>query len=240
MAALWTIAANPRRKARKSRKHRTAAQRAATARLVAMNRSRRGGHKRRAVHHRRRVAHRSAARPIVIHSNPRKAARRTSRRSSSARRSMSGFGNSLMGYLKTGAAGAGGALVVDAGYGFLASMLPASMQSKVDPATGGVNYMYYVGKGALATAVGAFGGKIMPPRVAHAMAAGSFVVMMYELIRPMVAQAFPTVNLGWFNPAPTQNAVGAYGTGSARLGAYDNTATKVASIVSPMAANARR
>lgn len=233
MAALWTIAANPRRKARKSRKHRTAAQRAATARMLAANRARRGGSAKRRT--RRSPAR---ARTVVVHANPRRAARRASpRRSarrSSARASMASFGNSLVGYLKTGAAGAGGALVVDAGYGFLASMLPVSMQSKTDATTGGINYMYYAGKGALATAVGAFGPKIMPARIAHAMAAGSFVVMMYEIIRPMVAQALPTVNLGWFNPAPTQS-LGAYANTSPRLGAYADSGAKVSAIVSPMA-----
>lgn len=240
MAALWTIAANPRRRRRKAggRKHRTAAQRAATARMLAANRARRGGHaKRRA--RRASGASRSRSRTVVVHANPRRPARRrSSARRSSARTSMAGFGNSFMGYLKTGAAGAGGALVVDAGYGFLASMLPVSMQTKTDATTGGVNYMYYAGKGALAAAVGAFGGKVVPPRIAHAMAAGSFVVMMYELIRPMVAQALPTVNLGWYNPAPVGN-LGAYGSGApARLGAYADSGAKVAHIKSPMASHA--
>jgi hypothetical protein len=233
MSALWTIAANPRRRRKAGgRKHRSAAQRAATARMLAANRSRRGGHaKRRA--RRASGASRSRTRTVVVHANPRRTVKRRSARRSTARRSMAGFGNSFMGYLKTGAAGAGGALVVDAGYGFLASMLPVSMQTKQD-AAGGVNYMYYAGKGALAAAVGAFGGKVMPPRIAHAMAAGSFVVMMYEIIRPMVASALPTVNLGWFNPAPTA-ALGAYGAGSTRLGAYADSGSKVAHIKSPMA-----
>ena len=238
MSALWTIAANPRRRRKAGgRKHRSAAQRAATARMLAANRSRRGGHaKRRA--RRAGGSSRSRTRTVVVHANPRRAApKRRSARRSSARSYAKGFGNSLMGYLKTGAAGAGGALVVDAGYGFLASMLPVSMQSKTDATTGGVNYMYYVGKGALATAVGAFGGKVMPPRIAHAMAAGSFVVMMYELIRPMVATALPTVNLGWFNPAPV-GSLGAYAN-TRKLGAYADT-SNVAHIVSPMATAARR
>ena len=237
MSALWTIAANPRRRRKAGgRKHRSAAQRAATARMLAANRARRGGHSKRRA---RRSSGSSRARTVVIRANPRRAPakRRSSARRSSARAYAKGFGNSLMGYLKTGAAGAGGALVVDAGYGFLASMLPVSMQSKTDATTGSVNYMYYVGKGALATAVGAFGGKVMPPRIAHAMAAGSFVVMMYELIRPMVATALPTVNLGWFNPAPV-GSLGAYAN-TRKLGAYADT-SNVAHIVSPMATAARR
>lgn len=236
MSALWTIAANPRRRRKAGgRKHRTAAQRAATARMLAANRARRGGHSKRRAR-RAAGASRNRTRTVVVHANPRRSVkRRGSRRSSTARSYAKGFGNSLMGYLKTGAAGAGGALVVDAGYGFLASMLPASMQTKVD-ATGSVNYMYYVGKGALATAVGAFGGKVMPPRIAHAMAAGSFVVMLYEIIRPMVAQAIPSVNLGWYNPAPV-GSLGAYAN-TRKLGAYADTGN-VAHIKSPMAAASR-
>ena len=236
MSALWTIAANPRRRRKAGgRKHRTAAQRAATARMLAANRARRGGHSKRRA---RRAAgsHRSRSRTVVVHANPRRTVKRRSSRRSAARSYAKGFGNSFMGYLKTGAAGAGGALVVDAGYGFLASMLPATMQSKIDPTTGGVNYMYYAGKAAVATAVGAFGGKVMPARIAHAMAAGSFVVMMYELIRPMVAQALPSVNLGWFNPAPV-GSLGAYAN-TRKLGAYADT-SNVAHITSPMARTAR-
>lgn len=235
MSALWTIAANPRRRRKAGgRKTRSAAQRAATARMLAANRARRGGHSKRRA---RRSSGSSRTRTVVVRANPRRVTRRSSRRSSSARMSGKAFGNSLMGYLKTGAAGAGGALVVDAGYGFLASMLPVSMQSKTDATTGGVNYMYYAGKGALAAAVGAFGGKVMPARIAHAMAAGSFVVMMYEIIRPVVASALPTVNLGWFNPAPV-GSLGAYANTGRKLGAYADT-NNVAHIVSPMA-TARR
>jgi len=228
-AALWTIAANPRRKARKSRKHRTAAQRAATRRMLAANRARTGGHHKRRTTHRRRT---SAARTTrVIHVNPRRTARRSSRRAVATHAKAT-----IMHLLKAGAVGAGGALAVDIGYGFVAGMLPVSMQTKTDAATGGANYMYYAGKGAIALALGAFGGKLVGRDNAARMAAGSLVVMMYELARPLVQSTLPNVNMGYFSPVPT---LGAYRSTAPGLGVYRGAtprASSVHAIKSPMAA----
>ncbi len=216
MNLLYTV--NPskrRRKAKRahSRKHRSAAQRTATARLVAMNRSRRA-----------RRSH-----PMAAHSNPRPrrrvrhALRRVARRVSRRFRrnpfslpSMAGAGG-VVGLLKSGVVGGAGAVLVDVGMGYTTKVLPASMSSPIN-ADGSANWMYVGIKTALALALGTAGRKLpVVGKVAGQMAEGALSVLAYQIMRPMVPAA---ISLGYLNPAPTmrpQAGVGRYLSGA---GAY--------------------
>jgi hypothetical protein len=181
MAAIFTI--NPSRrkhhKRTKSRKHRSPAQRAATRRMLAANRSRRPG---RARHHS----------PAVVFSNPRRkrrsvrhVARAVHRR---ARRAMRGFslrgaGGGIMSLVKNGAIGGAGAAVTDVGMGFAGRFLPSNLTARFN-ADGSVNWLYYLTKGAIALGIGTAGRKIPGMSgVAPRMAEGAFTVMSYEIIR---------------------------------------------------------
>ncbi len=207
---------NPRRRARKSGKRRSAAQRAATARMLAANRSARGSAPKR---------RRAKRRTSVVSAAPRRSVRRVSRRS--VRRSARRMGSSLrssgiVGMLKSGLVGGAGAIGVDVAMGYVAPMLPASMQTPVDPATGGINYGYVGVKAAIAIAVGHFGRRISPEYAPQA-ANGALTVLAYQLLRPMVPASVTLGRVGNINPAPTMrprlSGMNAYVSG---VGAYQN------------------
>lgn len=232
-SALWTIAANPRKRAR--RKGRSAAQRAATARMLAANRARRGGSTRK--RSRRRS---TAATAVTVVRRARRTSRRIARRVSRSP-SLRGIGGGAMGLVKAGAIGAGGALVVDVAQGFVNGFLPASLATKLNP-DGSTNYMNYAVKGALAVALAHFGGKLVSRETAHRMAAGSMVVMAYELLRPLAASMLPaSMPLGWYSPGMTFKAGSTPGVGVGKyqsLGVYQNAQrAPVTPIRSPNAAS---
>lgn len=191
MTQLWAIGANPRRrKARKSRKHRSPAQRAATRRMIAANRSRFGIRA-----NPRRRSRRVRRNPVAAMSHHRRVARRASS-------GFRGMGSGAMGLVKAGAVGAGGALTVDIAMGFVNGFLPATMSTKLN-ADGSPNYVNYAAKGALAVALAHFGRRLVGPGIAHTMAAGSFTVMAYELLRPMVQNILPgSLTLGYYANMP--------------------------------------
>lgn len=99
--------------------------------------------------------------------------------------------NGILGMAKDAAIGAGGALAVDIAFGYVKGMLPANMQTPVATG-GGLNPLYYVAKGGLAVAIGAFGRKLT--KHAPALAAGSLTVQAYEVMRSMVPMS---INLGY-------------------------------------------
>ena len=132
---------NPtRRKGRKmAKKSRTAAQRRATAKLVAMNRSRRGRAAPRRKSRKSRKARRSnpvntlvARRRMRRAANPVGAARRGSRRVSRRRRNPVSLGGvtpkGIIAAVRDAAIGAGGAVAVDMLYARINPMLPATLQ----------------------------------------------------------------------------------------------------------------
>jgi len=215
---LWTLsAANPRRKKTKHNPRRSAAQKAATARMLAANRS--GG----AVSTRRR--------------SPRRQKSGGASMSRPARMSVRGVGNSALALLKTGAVGAGGALIVDVAAGFVMPMLGASFASKQN-ADGSANYPYYAAKGALAVALGMLGAKIVKGSTAAELAVGSMTVLSYDLLRPFVAGIMPaSMPLGWVSPARILTTprpgmgVGRYMT-NGTMGAYNNV-TPIANPTNP-------
>lgn len=241
MSALWTIAANPRRRRTRARKNpkraRSAAQRAATARMLAANRAKRGGSKRRT---RRTRARTTVAR---VTRSVRRVSRRA-RRSAGRSLSMRGIGGGAMSLLKTGAVGAGGALAVDVAMGFANGFLPASMATKLN-ADGTPNYLNAAAKFAVTLGVRALASKVVSADTANRMAAGAVTVQTYELLRPFVQSVLPaSMSLGWFSPGMTFAAGRRPGIGVGQyqnLGVYQNMRS-VVPIRSPNAtpANTRR
>jgi len=210
---LWTVAAvNPRKRRAKSRKPRSAAQKAATARMLAANRRTSNPRKRRA---------RRASAPAAVASVRRRARRSVARARRSVSRYMGGsVQKNAMGLLKTGVVGAGGALAVDVAAGFIMPMLPAMVGNKLN-ADGSNNYLYFAAKSALAVGVAVLGAKVMKRETAHALAAGSITVTAYELLRPMVQGVLPaSMNLGYMLPGRIMNPRAMSPGG---LGVYDRT-----------------
>jgi hypothetical protein len=198
---------------RKAKKGRTAAQKRATARMLAANRAKRAHNP----SPRRRAKRRTAAAPIVY--------RRRARRHNPAHRvhyrrrrrsNPISMGHLKIGsLLKAGAIGAGGAIIVDAVMGYLP--LPASVTAKTN-ADGSTNYLNAGTKLALSVVLGTLGRKLFK-RAAPTMALGAVTVEMYNLIRPMLSSVVP--GLGYYSPAfiPGQTMVPGAGLG-AYTGAY--------------------
>jgi len=192
---------NPRRKSRKAsakrRKPRTAAQKAATRRMLAA----RFGHNPKPAAPARRRSRRKAS-PAV--------SRRRSRRSS-AMGSVRSFGTGMMPMLKAGVIGGAGGVANDVLFGFASRVLPASMTTPI-AADGGTNFTYFAAKAATAVALGTLGRRLpVVGPYASRMGEGALAILAYQLIRPMVPAAVP---LGSYNPAPLM--------APRRMGAYVN------------------
>ena len=183
----------------KKRKPRTAAQRAATARMVAANKSRRRSPRKPAY----------AANPIKRRRRPASlVAKRVTRRRRNPIKlpSMSGIG----GLLKPAMIGAAGAVAVDAAMAYVP--LPAVLQT---------GNMAIITRGAAAVLLGTLGRKLIGPS-ATTMAVGALTVTAYSLTKSLLAQS--GFALGYIGPgvsasmpavtsAPAQaslNGVGAY------------------------------
>lgn len=160
---------------RKRRGPRTAAQKAATRRMIAANRGKRQSNPSRRKYS---VAKR---RHNPIHSMHRIHRRK---RNPSMRAGMSGITGMLMQSLK----GAGGAVAVNVVCGFLpASLVPVSV-------AGTVNYQLYAVRAALAVALGAAGKKVMG-NSARDMALGALTVNFHDFINAVAGTALPGGNL---------------------------------------------
>lgn len=192
------LVGNPAKR-RKSRKPRTAAQRAATARMLAANRARRGGSaKRRASHTKRRTA-RKAPTTIVVRSNPvkRHVAKSRARRTRHIRRNPVSSLNDIKSLLMASATGAAGALGVDVLMGVVQPYLPDAVASP-NAADGSANYGYYAAKGALAIAASMAASKVIGHNRAVQIAEGSLIVTMHALGSRMIASNAPSVRLGMY------------------------------------------
>lgn len=176
---------NPSRR-RRARKGRTAAQKAATKRMIAANRARHGAPASRTK--KRRAKARSH--PVAGYfPNPvRRRARRTAThrvRARRYRRNPIGVSGQIVPMVTDAAMGAVGAIAIKTLIGFLP--LPVSMTT---------GYAKTLVEAVAAVAVGAFGGKILPRRIARQMAAGSLTVNAYETLKPIVAPMLPAGNTG--------------------------------------------
>ncbi len=193
--------------------------------LLVNPRKRRAAAKRKTAKRRvRRAAPRRS--PVVVMANP-SPRRRRSRLSTlrtkvrSVRRkykrnpfpSLSTSGIAAM--AKGAALGAVGAIAVDVVFGQVQSYLPASMQSPVD-ATGALNPLYFVAKGAAAVVLGKLGAKVT--KHATTMAEGSLTVSAYEALRSFVPSSLtlgyvaPAMQVGR-RPAAARPAMGQYLSG---------------------------
>jgi len=214
MQQLLLINPSPRKKGKvkkMARKHRTAAQKAATRRMVAANRDRRtGGHKRRKTHayasnpapRKRRVSRRRHASHAVAH-------HRRYRRNPSHRT------GGMFGMFMPALQGAGGALAVDLVTGYL----PLPLSIKVSPAR-------HLIKGVLAIGLG----MVMKGSLGQNMAKGALTVALHDASKEAIQIAAPSIQLGaeptvadlqgigYYNPAET--GIGYYPGGMAGMDTY--------------------
>lgn len=164
---------NPRKRTTR-RKPRTAAQKAATRKMIAANRRRRNP----------TPARKRAENPAP---KRRRSYTRTVRTVRRARRHNPIGGNAVTGLLMSAFSGAAGAAVVNAGYNYLP--IPATLKT---------GYTGYAVKGGMAILLGLFGKKFLGRR-ATKMAEGSLTVTMSQLIADVGAKA--GMNLGYYSPA---------------------------------------
>lgn len=178
MASLMLI--NPRKRGGGRKKARTPAQKAATRKLVAANRARRGGKRRknpvgleRVENPRKRtISRRSRSRSGVRRRNPAPALR------------MGGKGMIDMGMASL--QGAGGALFVNTALNYM-PFLPPMLKSGNGK---------YLARAGLAVAVGVFGSKMLPGKIAVNAAQGALTVALHDLMLGIASQAMPTLQLG--------------------------------------------
>ena len=201
-----------------TRKHRTAAQRAATRKLVALNRARRSGR----TTHRRKARRKSSARHVTtprrhhtnrVNPNPRR--RHRARR----RNPMGGMlsGAFWMGEVVPTTVGAVGALGIDVAIGYLP--LPAIVQTNA--------MVRNVVKIAGALGLGYLAQMVTTRKTGEEVAAGAIAVTLYDMVKGFLVNSFPTLpivptatvviptaaatgttaGIGWTGPAPT---VGTY------------------------------
>lgn len=225
MAQLLLI--NPKGRTKMAtRKPRSAAQKAATRRMVAANKSRKG--RRAAVKHiaasapSRRTKNAPSARLIRRRSAnivqgyfPNPAKRRRYKRNP-ANLSLSVKSIGAMGM--TALQGAGGALLVNTALNYV-PFLPAALNSG--------NGKYLTRAGA-AIALGVLGEKVLPRGMAQNMAVGALTVALHDLLLGLAATAAPTLKLG---------DVGDYDTGvSEYVPALENMAgvTSFTDVYSPV------
>jgi hypothetical protein len=212
------------------KKTRSAAQRRATAKLVAMNR-RRSSPARRAP---RRKARRRNPISIITARTPRRPARRrsnplASRRGGRHRRrrnpiSLGGVSaRGIIGQVKDALIGAGGAVAVDAAYARLSPMLPATLQRMPGSVGAGdaVKALFTILAGKLLSR--------MTRGLSNRMAQGALTVQAHGIVSSML----PAGLLGYYSPArivqgnnrvgPTRSGMNAYlrpGAKSPLLNAY--------------------
>jgi len=153
---------------RKRKSPRSAAQKAATRRMLAANRGKRHSNPKRRTYSLAKRRHNPIAHRIRRRKNP------------SLRGMTSGIGGMMMASLK----GAGGAIAVNVVCGFLpASLVPASV-------AGTTNYQLYAVRAALAIALGAAGKKVLG-NSARDMAVGALTVNFHDFINEVAGAALP-------------------------------------------------
>ena len=185
MEQLLLINPSRRKSASKPRrKTRTAAQKAATRRLVAMNKSRHGAPTRRTVKRRAKARTHPVAgyfpnpkRRSIRHTVKRAVTRRKYKRNPSSR-------TDIMAMLIKGLQGGAGAVAVNTVY----AKLPLPVMMKI-------GNMQFVGRAALAVALGIFGRKILPGNTAARMAEGSLAVTAHDVIVHFAGTMAPSFGL---------------------------------------------
>lgn len=182
MASLMLINPTKKKSSGGRKKPRTAAQKAATKKLVALNR----GKGRPARPSKKRAASTTVT---VLRSNPIGLARVSKRRVARRRNnplSLGGIGKGVVPLLSASAQGAAGAFAVTTALNYM-PFLPAALNS------GNGKYLARI---AASVALGVLGGKVLPKGVAQNMAVGSITVAMHDLLLGIATQKFPTMRLG--------------------------------------------
>ena len=197
---------NPRKRTGGRKKPRSAAQKAATKRMLA---ARRGSNPVRRTKRHKRRSNPVAANPIGLH----RVKRRTKRHHVSARRRhnplhMPSGAGGIGGMLMTSVHGAGGALLVNTALNYIP--MPALLKS------GNGKYLARVG---VAIALGVFGGKVLPKKIASNMAVGAMTVAFHDLLLGLASQAMPTARLG--DIGDYDDGVAAYVSGQGMAGLAD-------------------
>lgn len=220
---------NPRkRRAAGRRKPRSAAQKAATRRMLSANRSRRGPKR----HSRSRSAS-YATNPAPRRRRARSLVARHTKRHTRRRRNPIGLGSfklgSITSLLKSAALGAGGAIAVDVAYGYANSYLPDMVKSPMS-VDGSPNYAYYAAKGAAAVGIGMLLKRVVGASKAGRMVEGSLTVTLHDLAKVIVASNMSSVKLGYAGAGRNAGTLpqaqrqlkgtGAYVSGVTPLGAY--------------------
>jgi len=177
---------NPRRRKGATKRRagrRTAAQKRATAKLVAMNRARRAPARRRA---RANPPSTYAANPIRRRRHTARTVRRAARRS--YRRNPVARAGNLMQLLTHSLQGALGATLINTAYNFVP--LPAMLKT---------GNLQYVSKGALAVLLGMF----VKNRMVAEMVKGSLTVTMHDAIKDIAGTMIPGMPLGYYSGGQT-------------------------------------
>lgn len=194
-------------------KRRTAAQKAATRKLIAFNKARKHTNAKRAGAKRRRNPM-----PAVAAMNPIKKRRKSSGysvRHVVRRRRRNPINLKPMTILKPAVTQAMGGVTVSFAMSYLTGFLPASMQSGY--AKNAVELIAAVGLGMI-------GSKVVKRETAHQLAVGAATITMYNLAKSLINQAAPSIGsrlsgdsmdwelegLGWANPAMTYQTTDAY------------------------------
>lgn len=193
-----------------AKKRRSAAQRAATKRLVALNRSRKSpARRRRRSSSPAKVKYRNRTRTVTKYRTRRPARRRVvARRNPSAR----GIINQM---IMPAATQATGAIALDVLMGYTQGFLPAQLTS--GPAKALV-------KGVAAIGIGMVVGKFGKRKFGKDMALGALTVTLHDLMRSTLEQAAPQVQLGYMDSGGGD--MGIYDDwNSGSMGAYVNDGT---------------
>lgn len=164
---------NPKKRSTRRKKARSPAQRAATKKMLAANRARRSSRK----------TSRRKSNPVGLSRVARRTVRRSRRRNPA--RALGGIGSNITGMAMPAIQGAGGALLINTALNYLP--LPAMLKSGNGK---------YLARAGLAIAVGTFGSKLLPGRVASNMAVGALTVALHDLMLGIASRAMPTLQLG--------------------------------------------
>ena len=169
---------NPRKRTRKG--GRTAAQKAATRKLVALNKSRRSSPKRKATKRRKNPVGLSRVARAV---NPKRRVSRTRRRNPITLRGLPG---KIADFAMPSLQGALGAVAVNTALNYV-PMLPGFL------ATGNGKYLTRAGTAVL---LGVFGRKLLGAKMANNLAVGAITVAAHDLFLGMASAQFPNARLG--------------------------------------------
>lgn len=152
-------------------------------------------------HHRRKNPHRSHRRR-----NPHRRYHRRRNPSFMGGFSARGLTGQIMPTFKAGLIGAGGAIGLDAAWGFLQPYLPSALNTSA--------YTQYAVKALTAVAVGMIGGKILRGK-GTALAVGGMTVATHDLLKSVLQSMAPSM----FGPGGTLSlgSYGAYLSGSAPI-----------------------